>query len=108
MLKVIEIETEEMFYDIVLRMNKDTLVVVDFYADWCGPCKRISPVYQKLSEIYKGVCFLKVNVDRLDGLVHQYGIKAMPTFLCFKNCKKMGEVVGVDMLKLEKLIKESI
>ena len=72
-----------------------TYVLIDFYADWCGPCKTIAPVYANLSKKHSipGVLgFAKVNVDHVGDVAAQYGVSAMPTFLAFKE----GKLVAVN------------
>jgi thioredoxin 1 len=80
------------------------LVVVDFFAIWCGPCKRISPFLEQLSERMTNVVFLKVDVDEAEDIAREEGITAMPTFYLFKNGKKVADLVGAAQEKLEKLI----
>ncbi len=68
--------------------SSTTYVVVDFYADWCGPCKTIAPIYANLSKKHGigGVLgFAKVNVDNAQDIARQYNISAMPTFMFFKD-----------------------
>ncbi|XP_028285603.1 thioredoxin b [Parambassis ranga] len=79
-----------------LKEAGDRLVVVDFTASWCGPCKMIGPKFEQLSEKseYKDVIFLKVDVDNAEDVSAHYQIRAMPTFLFFRNGQKVGEVVG--------------
>jgi thioredoxin 1 len=60
-------------------------VVVDFYADWCGPCKKIAPFIKKLSEEYTKIIFIKVNVDNVSEITDVYNVKALPTFMFFKK-----------------------
>ena len=62
-----------------IPMNKK--VIIDFYADWCGPCKRIAPEFEKLAEKYTDVVFLKVNVDNSEKLSEFYSVSALPTFV---------------------------
>ena len=69
-------------------------VFVDFYADWCGPCRISAPIIEELSEEVKDVKFVKVNVDQNQDLAQQYGIFSIPTFMIFKNGKKVHEFVG--------------
>ena len=76
-------------------------VVIDFFATWCGPCKRIAPTYEKLSESFPGIVFLKVDVDESPEIVNQYDINAMPTFVFLKDGKEVKRVEGADMAGLE-------
>ncbi len=76
-------------------------VVIEFFATWCGPCKRIAPTYEKLAEAFTSVVFLKVDVDESPELVEQYNISAMPTFVFLKNGQVVKKVEGADMAALE-------
>ncbi len=70
-------------------------VVVDFYADWCGPCKIIEPVIHKLSEEYQGrVKFVKVDTDANQELAAQFGIMSIPTVMFFSKGKVEDIVIG--------------
>jgi thioredoxin 1 len=75
---------------------KSTLpVVVDFYADWCGPCKIIEPVIHKLSEEYQGkVKFVKIDTDANQELAMQFGIMSIPTVMFFSRGKVEDIVIG--------------
>jgi thioredoxin 1 len=68
-------------------LNQKGLVFVDFYADWCGPCKMTSPIIEELANEVKEVKFVKVNVDENPDLASQYNIFSIPTFLIFKDGK---------------------
>ena len=69
-------------------------VFVDFYADWCGPCKVTSPLIDELSEEYKNIKFLKVDVDKNPDLAQQYSIFSIPTFMMFKGGQVASQFVG--------------
>lgn len=88
-MKIIETEKE---YDALLAENK--AVFVDFYADWCGPCKMVSPIVEKLSEKNTEVTFVKVNVDDVPELAQRYGIMSIPTLLAIKNGEVAETVIG--------------
>ncbi len=79
-------------YDSLLKDNQS--VFVDFYADWCGPCKMVGPLVEELSNEMKDVKFVKVNVDNLPDVAQRYGIMSIPTLLAFKNGELVGNIVG--------------
>ncbi|KAF9334680.1 Cytoplasmic thioredoxin isoenzyme 2 [Podila minutissima] len=101
MVKVIESTAE--FNELI---NSDKKVIVDFYADWCGPCKVIAPKFEKFSTEFTDVTFVKVNVDDLGEVSQTAGIRAMPTFQTYHKGQKVGEVLGADLNKLKKLVEE--
>ena len=79
-------------YDAGLKEN--TSVFVDFYADWCGPCKMVAPVVEALSEVHTGVKFVKVNVDDNPDIAQRYGIMSIPTMIAVKNGEVASQTVG--------------
>ena len=85
-------------------LNSNRNVIVDFYAEWCGPCKMIAPILERLAAANQHVTFVKVNVDEAQELTRKYGVSAMPTFMAFVNGSKVGEVMGADKAGIEKLI----
>jgi thioredoxin 1 len=88
------VATESNFNDEVLR--SDTPVLVDFWAEWCGPCKMIAPVLDELATEYGGkVKIAKVNIDEHQNLAGQYRITAIPTLLLFKNGQVLEQIVGM-------------
>ncbi|MBC8543500.1 MAG: thioredoxin [Clostridia bacterium] len=81
------------FQDEVL--NSEIPVLVDFYADWCGPCKMMSPVVDELSREYEGRLKVgKVNVDENTNVAQQYRVMSIPTILLIKNGQVVDQVVG--------------
>lgn len=71
-------------------------VVVDFFADWCGPCKMLTPIVEQLAKDYEGkVKIGKVDVDRAAMLPSRYGIMAVPTLILFKNGKVQEKITGL-------------
>ena len=85
--------TEATFDTEVLK--SDLPVMVDFYADWCGPCKMLAPTVEQLAEDYAGKAKIgKVNVDDNMKLASEYGIMSIPAILYFKNGKVVDQIVG--------------
>lgn len=82
------------------------LVVVDFFATWCGPCQRISPVFEELAAKYPKAIFLKVDVEACQDTAASNGVTAMPTFLFFRNKTKIDTLRGADAGALEEKIKK--
>jgi thioredoxin 1 len=69
--------------------------VVDFYADWCGPCRMVSPIIETLSKEYVGrVKFVKINTDENPALAEKYGIMSIPTIMVFKDGQVASRTVG--------------
>ncbi len=85
--------TEANFEEEVLKSDKP--VLVDFYADWCGPCKMMMPVVDKMAEKYDGKIKVgKVNSDDESGLASKYGIMSIPSFLIFKDGQVVKSTTG--------------
>jgi thioredoxin 1 len=76
-------------------------VVIDFFATWCGPCKRVAPFFEQLADEYVGVTFLKVDVDESPELTNYCDVSVMPTFLFLKNGKIVKRVEGADTREIE-------
>jgi len=85
----------------ILSAPAGELVVLDCFATWCGPCKVIAPKLVKFSEDYPDVKFYKVDVDEVNDVAQELGIRAMPTFLLFKNGEKVAEIIGANERELE-------
>ena len=76
-------------------LDTDKLVVIDFWAEWCGPCKMIGPIIEEIAEEYKDkVVVGKLNVDENDETTGKYGIRNIPTVLFIKNGKVVDKLVG--------------
>lgn len=96
--------TSENFEEEVLK-NEGT-VLIDFYADWCGPCKMMAPVVEKIAEENPNLKVVKVNIDEEEALAIQYRVMSIPTFVILKNGEVVNKVVGaMAKSELESLVK---
>ncbi|XP_041475156.1 thioredoxin-1-like [Lytechinus variegatus] len=104
-----EVKQIESVEDCASFLEHNSLAVIDFYADWCGPCKMIAPKVKELALANASVKFGKVNVDDAEEVAQKYEVSAMPTFILFKDGKKFDTIVGANEAKLregvEKLLK---
>lgn len=77
------------------------LVIIDFFATWCGPCKKIAPFFEQLADEYAKITFLKVDVDESPELTEEYDVQVMPTFLFIKDGKVVKRVEGASVSEIE-------
>jgi len=106
MSKTIQIASPGQFADL---LKSSRIVVTDFYADWCGPCKQIAPIYEQLSAQLSRpnhITFVKVNTDTQKEIASKYGITAMPTFMLFEQGKVVDKIQGADPRKLQAVVKK--
>lgn len=100
----------------VIKLTTDTFdqevlqagqtVLVDFYADWCGPCKMMGPVVEELASEQSDVKVCKINIDEEMAVAQKYGVMSIPTFIAFKNGEVAGKQIGaVPKSKLQDLVK---
>lgn len=95
------IKNEEEFNEVI----KKDKVVIDFYAEWCGPCKMLSPILDKVSKELNLDTY-KVNVDEVEDVARQYGIMSIPTVMIFEKGKMTKKNVGfMDEAELREFVK---
>eukprot|EP00694_Reclinomonas_americana_P005012 EC793542.1.p1 GENE.EC793542.1~~EC793542.1.p1 ORF type:complete len:104 (+),score=46.93 EC793542.1:56-367(+) len=92
-----QIQSEQEFDDAI---KSPKLTVVDYYATWCNPCKRIAPVFDRLAEANGEAQFFKVDVDQLEDLAAAQGVTGMPTFIFYKNGSKVETLIGANEASL--------
>ena len=87
-------------------LNSDKTVLIDFYADWCGPCKMFAPVVEAVAAENEDVKVVKVNVDNAQDLAIKYQVMSIPTTVVIKNGQEVNRVVGMvsksDLLEMVK------
>jgi thioredoxin 1 len=85
--------TEENFESLAVKSDK--LVMIDFWAEWCGPCRMVGPLVDELANEYNGKALVgKVNVDLHGGIAAQFGVRNIPTIIFLKNGELVDKVVG--------------
>ena len=83
--------TNENFKEVI---NSKHTVLIDFYADWCGPCRMLGPVLEEISNEKNDVVIGKINVDDSRELANQFGIRSIPTMIVFKNGSEVDRMIG--------------
>lgn len=96
--------TSENFEKEVLESEKT--VLIDFYAEWCGPCKRLSPIVEEVAAEETEVKFVKMNIDNCEDIAIEYQVMSIPTLVVIKNGKEVERSVGlIDKEKIKELVK---
>ena len=81
-------------HDFDQKKSENELLLVDFWAEWCGPCKSMHPIFSRMAKKYKSVRFARVNVDNAQNIAMRYGVQSIPTFIMFKNGEVVNTMVG--------------
>lgn len=86
------IELNNSNFDSIISSDKPTLV--DFWAEWCGPCKMMHPVFERLAKKYPSIKFARVNVDQNQDISMRFGVQAIPTFIMFRSGQILDRMMG--------------
>ena len=108
MSNVVEVQNKDDFVETVI--NSDKPVLVDFWAEWCGPCKQISPRLEELANKYsENLTVCKVNVDENRELAIEYNIRSIPALIIFKSGEMVDNLIGaVSLEELEDLVTRNL
>ncbi|WBW72813.1 mitochondrial thioredoxin Trx2 [Schizosaccharomyces osmophilus] len=90
--------------DYAQKISDDKVTVVDFYADWCGPCKFLSPLLEKLSNSHSKSSFVAVDADKFSELAQTNEVYALPTVVLFKKGQELDRIVGADIRAINGLL----
>lgn len=90
---LVEVNGEFEFKEIVL--NEEGKILVDFYANWCGPCKMLGPILEQIVEENPEYKIAKVNVDENQDLAQKFGVASIPTLIMFENGSEVDKVIGL-------------
>lgn len=104
-MSVTEITTREE-YAAALKNAGEKLVVIDFFANWCGPCKAVAPHFAEFAKEFTSMVFLKINVDGCDGLAGDLGVSSIPDFRFMHKERQVGKILGGSKDKLYEAIKK--
>ncbi len=75
-------------------ISENSLVLVDFWASWCGPCKTMHPVFERIAKKFPGIKFARVNVDQNQNIAMRYGVQSIPTFIMFSGGTIADKLLG--------------
>lgn len=90
-------------------LGSTALVLVDFYADWCGPCKMVAPLVDELAGAHTGeMLVVKVDTDRAQDIVQRLGIRGVPTLILFKGGEEMARSVGFEPEKVRDMVEQAV
>jgi len=101
---VIHIESDNDFTSILQKAKTNKkIIIADMFADWCGPCRQMAPIFEELASKYPSIMFIKVNADQTPATSQTYRIKGLPSFLVFKDGNEIDRMTGANPQGLQEL-----
>ena len=85
-------------------LSGNRLVIINFCAPWCGPCRMLAPKVEQLAKQHRDVAFVKVDIDECEDLAAQYNVSALPTLVAVRNGHVVGRVVGASEADLQQMV----
>ncbi|OMO55090.1 Thioredoxin [Corchorus olitorius] len=105
--KIVEMQSKSQWRaQLEASKQSNKLLVIDFTATWCGPCKRMEPILEEYANIYADVQFIKIDVDMLADVAREFRVDAMPTFVFVKKGKEVDRIVGARKDELQRRIEK--
>lgn len=101
---VLSVESLEDYEKYLTEAKTDQVVLIDFYATWCPPCRAIAPYLDELSNEHVDILFLKVDVDKVKDVAKKEAINCMPTFVCYVNQTQTAKLEGADKQRIKDVI----
>ncbi len=101
-------ESVEDFKSFINGEGANKSIIIDFFAEWCGPCRGIAPFFSDLSEMYKNVVFAKVDVDNAEDVANFARVSSLPTFILVKNGAEVARFTGASKPSLENLVRKAL
>lgn len=95
-MKILELKEDEFEEKVLNNKNK---VLIDFYADWCGPCRMLSPIIEQVADEVTGYDFFKVNVDNCPNIAREYKVMSIPTLITFSEGVEKNKTLGFHSLE---------
>ncbi|QJC37544.1 thioredoxin [Enterobacteriaceae endosymbiont of Donacia thalassina] len=91
------------------EIKKNNLVLVDFWAEWCNPCKIFSKILEEVSHKYENIIFTKLNIEKYKNIAEKYNIRSIPTILLFKNGNIIDKIIGsINKIQLENFLNKNL
>ncbi|KAL9656254.1 hypothetical protein ABK040_007869 [Willaertia magna] len=100
----VPIQDSKEFKEVVNKQEAEKLVVADFYANWCNPCKKCLPIFEEIAKEHEQSLFLKVDVDKNEEVSDEHEVIALPTIVFIKQNKEIDRLIGCD----EKILRDKV